>query len=248
MVLTADSASDMLFTHNRKAAEHHACCAGCISFMLTHAGDAGAIGRVVCTSAGPSADGHAVARVSSRPPDKPGQARKGRAAAAAVADGSDSDAAASSESLDEEEDGESDSQSDQEGSEAALGSDEAPPSGIPALDLKGKEILTEGLWQDKLHMVPWAKQPESHCHSTVYLQEGPTNLQDSSVGSPHRRVLPGWPLCMSAARMGYTQNSEHAQPPGGGSCCCMGSNPPSDTDCSALALLDLQECSTISRS
>lgn len=115
--------------------------------MSTHAGDAGAIGRVVCTSAGPSADGYAVARVSSRPPDKPRQARKGKAAvskagaAAAGADGSDSDAAVSSESLDEEEDGESDSQSNQEGIEAALGSDEVPPSGIPALDLKGNESL-----------------------------------------------------------------------------------------------------------
>lgn len=118
--------------------------------MLTHAGDAGAIGRVVCTSSGPSADGYAVARVSSRPPDKPRQARKGKAAvskagaAAAGADGSDNDAAVSSESLDEEEDGESDSQSNQEGIEAALGSDEVPPSGIPALDLKGKEFLETG--------------------------------------------------------------------------------------------------------
>lgn len=118
--------------------------------MLTHAGDAGAIGRVVCTSAGPSADGYAVARVSSRPPDKPRQARKGKAAvskagaAAAGADGSDSGAAVSSESLDEEEDGESDSQSNQEGSAVALGSDEALPSGIPSLDLKGKEFLETG--------------------------------------------------------------------------------------------------------
>jgi hypothetical protein len=115
--------------------------------MLTHAGDAGAIGRVVCTSAGPSADGYAVARVSSRPPNKLRQARRGKAggaAAAAVADSSDIDAAASSESLDEDEDGESDSQSDQEGRESALGSDEAAPGGMPALDLKGKEFLETG--------------------------------------------------------------------------------------------------------
>jgi hypothetical protein len=116
------------------------------------AGDAGAIGRVVCSSAGHAvSDAHAVARVADRPKQQQPAARKrkaGSAAAAAAAEGGSSSADdSSSEPLSDNEAGTaSDTGSlgdaQHSGGDGVLDADDGPASGIPALDLKG-ELCSE---------------------------------------------------------------------------------------------------------
>lgn len=114
------------------------------------AGDAGAIGRVVCSSAGHAvSDAHAVARVADRPKEQQSAARKrkgGSATAAAAAEGGSSSADdTSSEPLSDSEAGtasDTGSLSDgqhSEGSGMSAG-DDVPPAGVPALDLKGELV------------------------------------------------------------------------------------------------------------
>lgn len=121
--------------------QHAAVRGACKRVALTCcAGDAGAIGRVVCNPAGADTAA-AVARVASRLRNKQPQAHKGSKAAAG-----DIDDDAGSDPLSEGSDMADDSHSDSQGSDgsAGLDSDEKQPAGLPALDLKGMVMLAAG--------------------------------------------------------------------------------------------------------
>lgn len=102
----------------------------CVALCCT--GDAGAIGRVVCTPAAAGtaeAHSHAVARIASRVQDKKGKGTK------AAAGDSGCDDACSSGSLDVQGDMAVDSQSDSEGNDGCV----TQGAGVPALDMKGAQ-------------------------------------------------------------------------------------------------------------